>query len=138
MTPSAGSAIAAMNPPSGIAVWRTPSASPRSAAGNQYMTARPLAAFTLAPAAPAIPSSASSTPKRPACEAPTSAVAQPPSPAASTSRSPTRSASSPHGNSVSKPPIQTLSITNPTSTRLSPNSCRICGASTGNPIKTAE
>ena len=29
-------------------------------------------------------------------------------------------------------------MTNPTWTRLSPNSCRICGASTGSPISTAE
>src|SRR5919204_244781 len=52
LTPSArgGSAAAATRPPAGIAVCRTPSASPRSDAGNQYMTARPLAELTLAPA----------------------------------------------------------------------------------------
>ncbi len=48
-----GRTIAAIPPPIGIAVWRIPSASPRSSGGNHCMTARPLAAFTLAPAAPA-------------------------------------------------------------------------------------
>ena len=42
-----------MSPPSGIAVCRIPSASPRSSGANQCMTARPLAELTLAPAAPA-------------------------------------------------------------------------------------
>ena len=50
---TAGSATAASAPPIGIAVCRTPSANPRSPAGNQCMTARPLAELTLAPMPPA-------------------------------------------------------------------------------------
>ena len=47
---SRGTTSAATRPPSGTAVCRTPSASPRSSAANQCMTARLLAEFTLAPA----------------------------------------------------------------------------------------
>ena len=46
-----GSAIAAEKPPIGIAVWRIPRAKPRSARGNQLVTARPVAVFELAPKA---------------------------------------------------------------------------------------
>ena len=49
---SHGSAAAAAAPPIGIADCRIPSASPRSSAPNQPITARPLAALTLAPSAP--------------------------------------------------------------------------------------
>src|SRR5207248_2990312 len=59
---SHGRPAAAAAPPIGIAVWRTPRASPRSSAGNQPMTARPLAAFTLAPNAPAAASASTSAP----------------------------------------------------------------------------
>ena len=53
MNASCGTTSAATSPPSGTAVWRTPSAKPRSSAPNQCITARPLAEFTLAPAPPA-------------------------------------------------------------------------------------
>ena len=52
-----------MSPPTGIAVCRTPRAKPRSVAGNHCITARPLAALTLAPAAPARPTSRTSDSK---------------------------------------------------------------------------
>ena len=55
-----GSASAANAPPSGIAVCRTPSASPRWETENHCITARPLAALTLAPIAPATVSSTTS------------------------------------------------------------------------------
>ena len=56
----AGSAPAATAPPSGTAIWRMPSARPRSFSPNQAMTARPLAALTPAPSAPAADSAATS------------------------------------------------------------------------------
>ena len=59
---SAAGQSAAAAPPSGNAVCRIPSANPRCDGANQPITARPLAAFTLAPAAPARTSMATSTP----------------------------------------------------------------------------
>ena len=47
-----GRRSAASRPPIGSAVCRIPRAKPRSSCPNQLMTARPLAAFTLAPEAP--------------------------------------------------------------------------------------
>ena len=92
-----------------------PSASPRSLRGNQDMTARPLAEFTLAPAAPA---RASSTTKAPNGGVVASgSVSRPhiPSPAASARRSPQRSAASPQGSSVAIGPIHGAAISTPTS-----------------------
>ena len=101
------------------------------------MTARPLAALTLAPAAPARKRRTNSETNSVACAAPTSAAAQAPSPSASTSRSPRRSAKRPHGSSVNNEPSQNASRAKPTLTRLRSNSLRIAGASTGSPISTA-
>jgi hypothetical protein len=127
-----------MSPPIGIAVWRTPSAKPLSVAGNHCITALPLAAFTLAPAAPARPTSRISDPNPAAEPAPTSAAAHASRPLASTSRSPTRSASTPHGSSVNSVPTQRLSSTTPTWTSESECASRSAGASTGSPMITAE
>ena len=102
------------------------------------MTARPLAALTLAPAAPARKISAISGQNPSAEPAATNAPAQKVSPVASTNRSPRRSASRPQGSSVSSVPIQRLSSTTPTCRRLSECSSRRAGASTGSPMITAE
>ena len=61
---SSGRPKAVRAPAIGTAVWRTPSASPRLAASNQCMTARPLAELTLAPRAPANASRTTSAGKR--------------------------------------------------------------------------
>src|SRR2546428_446368 len=58
MCVSAGSAPAAIAPPSGTAVWRIPSASPRSSGPNQLITARPLADCVPPANAPATASAA--------------------------------------------------------------------------------
>ena len=52
-----------MPPPIGTAVCLIPSASPRSSAVNQRMTARPLPDCTLPPAIPPRPRKATSQPK---------------------------------------------------------------------------
>ena len=135
---SSGSTSAEIRPPIGIAVCLMPSAKPRSLAGNHCMTARPLAALTLAPAAPARKISAISQSNPEAEPAATSATAQSVSPVPSTSRSPRRSASRPHGSSVTSVPIQRLSSTTPICTRLSEWASRSAGASTGRPMITAE
>ena len=109
-----GSASAANAPPSGIAVCRTPSASPRWETENHCITARPLAALTLAPIAPATVSSTTSISNEPAQPAAAASTPHPASPLASTSRSPIRSASSPHGSSVRIGPIQTVESASPT------------------------
>ena len=59
--------IETTKPPIGIAVCRMPSASPRCVAGNQDMTARPLAECTLAPARPVAKRQAKSAQKLCAC-----------------------------------------------------------------------
>ena len=59
---SGGSPSEATRPPIGTFAWRMPRASPRSENGNQCITARPLAAFTLAPKAPAVASRMTNTP----------------------------------------------------------------------------
>ena len=50
---SGGSEKEAAAAPTGTAVCLSPSARPRSSRGNQWKTARPLAAMPLAPSAPA-------------------------------------------------------------------------------------
>ena len=82
---------AAIAPPTGTAVWRTPSAKPRSSAANQRMTARPLPDWTLPPATPASPRRRTSEPKLGAKAAPARQAAQTVSPPASVQRSPNRS-----------------------------------------------
>ena len=131
----AGNVSAATKPPTGIAVCRTPSASPRSFGPNHCMTARPLAAFTLAPAAPARASSVPRTAALGANAAPATHPAQPARPAAMTSLSPNRSAASPQGRSVSVPPTQAAASRTPTPESESPYSSRSVGASTGRPTK---
>ena len=102
------------------------------------MTARPLAAFTLAPSAPAIVSSATSSQNEPAQPAAATSTPHPARPLASTIRSPIRSESSPQGRSVAIGPIHTLEKATPTA--LSDRSYRSCSAGprTGSPIRTAE
>ena len=63
--PRTGRRAAPSAPPIGIAVCRIPSARPSSPGGNQLMIARPLAAFTLAPSAPAAISAPTSEPNAP-------------------------------------------------------------------------
>ncbi len=71
--PSTGMATAAITPPTGTAVCRTPSASPRSPLGNQPMTARPLPDCTLPPKTPPSRSRATSDSKSGAKAAPSKA-----------------------------------------------------------------
>ena len=84
-------------------------------AQNQPMTARPLAAFTLAPAAPATTSRSTSARvrrrERRSRDAPGSPAR---GPRARTPRSPTRSVSSPHGSSVTTEPMLKAARTTPT------------------------
>ena len=79
------------------------------------MIARPLAAFTLAPSAPAAMSAATSGASPPVLAAPASATPAPTSPAAITQRSSKRSATSPHGSSVNSIPIPIAASTTPVS-----------------------
>ena len=105
---------AAAAPPSGSAVCRIPRANPRWEGANQPMTARPLAAFTLAPAAPATDQQrderAVARRERGHRRARTLATARP---EPSTRRSPSRSVSSPQGSSVTSEPTLTAAITTP-------------------------
>ena len=79
------------------------------------MIARPLAAFTLAPSAPAA-TRASTSVQRPCVDAaPASAAPAPTSPATITQRSSNRSARSPHGSSVKSIPMPTAARTTPVS-----------------------
>ena len=114
-----GSEAAATVPPSGIAVCRIPRARPRSARPNQLITARPLAALTLAPKTPATASSPTSERKLPLQPRAASATAAPVSPATMTTRSPIRSATIPHGRRVSIIPALTAPSTTPICVRLS-------------------
>ena len=81
------------------------------------MTARPLAALTLAPSAPAIVSSAMRSQNELAQPAVATRRPHPARPLARTIRSPIRSESSPQGRSVAIGPIQTLEKAMPTSLR---------------------
>ena len=133
-----GRARAAAAPPSGRAVCRIPSANPRSEAENQPMTARPLAAFTLAPAAPATRRRITSAAYPLAKAAPASARLAATRPVARTERSPSRSVRRPHGSSVRTEPRLNAARTTPTSASVSPNSTRSAGARTGMPRNAAE
>src|SRR5438270_564098 len=113
--PRTGRTAAPSAPPIGIAVCRIPSARPSSPEGNQAMIARPLAAFTLAPSAPAAMSAATSEPSPPVSAAPPSATPAPTSPAAITQRSSNRSATRPHGRSVNSIPMPIAASTTPVS-----------------------
>jgi len=99
-----GSRAAATAPPAGVAMWRMPSARPRSPGPNQPTTARPLAALALAPSIPTATSASARVPADPVRDARTSAPAAPASPAAITRRSPIRSASAPQAIRVAMMP----------------------------------
>ena len=101
---SAGSATAPAKPPIGIAAWRIPSASPRSSAANQCITARPLAELTDAPNAPVTTSAATSATNWLTFAATASASAAPVRPITIASRSPIRSLIIPQASSVSVMP----------------------------------
>ncbi len=134
---SAGSEKDAAAAPTGTAVWRNPSARPRSARGNQPNTARPLPLVAAAANTPAANMPASSE-ARPSASA-TRASAAPPTagPMASTSRSPTRSASTPQAYTVATVPRPKAVNTAVTSTRLSPKAAWSAGPSAGRPPWTA-
>ena len=134
---SAGSARAATAAPSGVEVWRMPSARPRSPGPNQDMTARPLAELTLAPAPPAAPRSTTTAAKLDVNAIGAARAAQMPRPAARTRRSPMRSASRPHGKSVPIGPTHGAAITTPTWVRLRPKSLRSAGARTAGAVRSA-
>ena len=133
-----GSVSEAANPPIGTAVCRIPSASPRSLASNQCMTARPLADWTLAPESPASASSTASAPKLDAWAAASNAAPDPARPTPSTTRSPKRSAAMPHGMSDRTEPASELAISTPTCASESRCSSRRAGASTATPNQIAE
>jgi hypothetical protein len=135
---TSGSATAPIPAPSGIAVCRIPSASPRSATPNHCMTARPLAALTLAPAALARKSSVSSVRNSPAHPAAAARIPQAPSPVPRTTRSPTRSASRPQASSVRIVPTHRLASRTPSCDRLRSSSSRSFGARTDGPMNSAE
>ena len=135
---SCGTTSAAMSPPSGTAVCRTPRASPRSSAANQCMTARPLAELTLAPAPPARASRTMSERKSGAYAAPARKAAQAPRPSPSTTRSPKRSAAMPHGSMVRRAPTHSAASSTPIWPSDRPYSSRSVGTSTGSPIPNAE
>src|SRR5689334_23724095 len=132
-----GSASAATAVPTGVDVWRMPSASPRSAGPNHDMTARPLAELTLAPAPPAAPNKATMAAKLDVNAIGTVSAAQRPRPAARTRRSPTRSASRPHGSSVPIGPTHGAAMTTPACVRLKPRSSRSAGARTAGAVSGA-
>src|SRR5436190_1196195 len=135
---SAGRTPAAIAPPSGTAVWRMPSASPRSSGPNHAITARPLADCVPPPSAPATARAATSPPNDDVKPAATSATAHPASPDVSTARSPIRSATMPHGSSVSSSPKLSAASTTPTCVSVRSYPCRICGAIDGRPRRIAE
>ena len=75
----------------GTFAWRIPSARPRSDGANQCITARPLAALTLAPSAPAATRRSTSCAKPEAIPTHARAIAEVESPSGRTIRSPMRS-----------------------------------------------
>ena len=127
-----------MRPPTGTAVCRTPSASPRSPAENQRITALPLPDWTLPPAIPASPRKSTSQPKLGAYAAAARKAAQSASPTASVQRSPKRSTAKPHGRSANVSPIHSAASTTPTSVSVSPYSSRSAGARTATANETVE
>lgn len=133
--PRRGRTTAPSAPPIGMAVCRIPSARPSSSEGNQPMIARPLAAFTLAPRAPAAASAPTSGPKEVVAAAPARAAPAPTRPTTMTQRSSNRSAASPHGRSVTSMPIPIAARTTPVSPSDSAYSDRIAGASAGSPTE---
>ena len=135
---TSGSTSADAAPATGIADWRIPIASPRSWCGNQCMTARPLAAATLAPPSPASASSTQSPPKLVAPAAASIATPAAASPPPTTQRSPTRSAATPHGSIPSIVPTFAAASSSPVCASVSPYSLRTSGSITGRPIVNTE
>ena len=132
---SGGSARAPAAAPSGTDVCRTAIASPRRWWGNQVSTARPLAALTDAPEAPA---SASRTPAATGSSTRTAApraAAAPTSPTVITDRSPKRSAAIPHGTRVGISPADTAPTSRPTPARSRPKWSRSAGVTAAIPRK---
>lgn len=110
-------------------------ATPRCAPGNQLSTARPLAALTLAPDAPARNSQPASTPAWVATEAAASASPAPSRPADMTSRSPTRSVSRPQSSSVRTSPAVGAPSSAPNEATDSPWDNRSASATAASPWK---
>jgi hypothetical protein len=123
--------------PTGTDVWRTAIAMPRRSAGNQVRTARPLAALTLAPDAPASASSTPATTGSVVEEAAVSATAAPASPTAMTPRSPKRSVALPHAMSVPTRPTEMAPSSAPTPATLRPKCARSAGVTAESPRKYA-
>ena len=136
--PSCGRTSAATAPPTGTAVCRMPSASPRSCAENQPITARPLPDWTLPPAIPASPRRTTSHAKLGAYAAAARSTAQAASPPATVHRSPKRSTAKPHGSSANVRPIHSAESTIPISVRLRSYWSRSAGASTAIANETVE
>ena len=137
LSASGGRVSAATSPPRGTFAWRIPSARPRSDGANQCITARPLAALTLAPSAPAATRRSTSCAKPEAIPTHPRAIAEVESPSGRTTRSPMRSVRRPHGKSVGVIPIPNAASVTPVSPRLRPNCCRNSGASTATLIAAA-
>src|SRR3954447_2337009 len=128
-----GSATAPIAPPRGTAIWRIPSASPRSSRLNQAITARPVAEFTPAATPPATESARTSTPYDGADPAQTNAADAHVSPMLMTRRSPIRSAIKPQARSVGTEPRKLAARTTPVCVSVKPKSRRIAGAIAGKP-----
>ena len=126
-----------MAPPSGTAIWRMPSASPRSSSPNHAITARPLAVFTPAASPPATASATTSVANEEAYAAQTSAPALAASPAVITMRSPTMSATMPQTSSVTREPETPAASTTPVCVSVRSKSRRIAGAIAGRPRPVA-
>ena len=127
-----------MTPPTGTAVCRTPSASPRSWLGNHPITARPLPDCTLPPKTPPSRSSTTSDQKPGANAAPSRQAAQPVRPTASVHRSPKRSAANPLGSIENVSPIHSAATTTPICVSERSYWSRIAGAITGTAKPTVE
>ena len=92
-------------PLSGIAVWRIAEREPALLGGNQCITARPLADWTLAPVSPGEREQAGERPEAVhEAGARSARRRRAPRPVTSTSRSPTRSVARPHGSRLTTRP----------------------------------
>jgi hypothetical protein len=102
------------------------------------MTARPLAALTLAPHIPASVNSVNTAAKGGSVAAATNAAPAAPRPAATTARSPIRSVRRPQARSVKTMPPLVAAISTPMSPSDRSYSSRSAGASTATPVPSAE
>jgi hypothetical protein len=130
-----GSATAASAAPIGTEVCRSAIARPRRPLGNQVSTARPLAAFTEAPEAPASSSSPPAAIGSVTSAAAPSAAPAPSSPTVITGRSPNRSAALPQAIRVATRPTEITPIRVPTPASESPKYARRSGATAASPRK---